>query len=194
MRKRGWIIFAVVLVLFLCVELYMETHFAHTSVEVVSTDREKILGGMPITEITDDEYRAVEVLRQVPEIEEELHKLAQMRTEAERKAYSMKYIFASAAKEVLKEVLPENAEELSVTISGTQSIFIEYTMEDMRVIFTDMSSTGYGLRKTVAVYGPSKSDNYFDARDCIAVYENDNNKEYKKYVERHIWFAWLKEL
>lgn len=168
--------------------IYMETHFVHSKLEVVSTNPKDILKEVPELELTACEKEFASTILDIPIVRKSM------------KEASASGTWISLRYEQIKEEIPlsvfslpatAQVSEIGVTPNG---IYLDYQDGGRRVIleYYDFDHTGHVdmIRKCVA---SCESDNK-KKPDIIYELEYDaasGEAIYKKYDNRRVWFGFL---
>ena len=184
-KKRNRVIMLLVCVLPVLAVLigywiYIETHFSHYKLSLVSTNPEAILRELPELELTTSEKELASTILELPIVCKSMEEA------------SVSDSWVILRQEQIKELpTTTHISEIAVTPYG---IYLDYQEDGRRVIleYSDFDHTGHVdmIRKGVAPL--ERSDK--ETPDVIYELEYDaasGEASYKKYDNRRVWFGFL---
>lgn len=154
--------------------LIMANRYKAHNLDCVSTDKENILREMPSLEFSEEEMSRLKDILKTPFITAYMKEGEQRIPEEEIGAF-------------LNDVIPSEATNVSDTLyddrEGDNSqdyvvLNITYTMDELKI--------------DIYCYDTGSVIKGINQNSGKIIYENENNENFRKYILKRNWFAWMK--
>ena len=180
MKKKA-VYLLLILVLAICGWiLYMETHYADSTLTPVQMTEEEILAELPELAITDADEALQQAVLAMPQVQQVLEK-----TKPGTGISRSLEISHSAAQKALNDFLPSDYSEIfELSVMDGTTIYLSVLHgPTQRTIWQFYDGT---ISKTIGIYRVHGAN----TPDLKTIYSNDHNG-IQKEVFKPLWFSWL---
>lgn len=179
MKKRILIGSLLVLAIAAAFVIWQETHSgASVSVEE-SLSREAALEACPAVALSENDRAVMEAIFARKSVQQALE---------ESGAEELTIIGLD-----LSPYLPAGAEVRAISTLD-DSLYLSWREQDGRqstILTAVQTARGMELTKTIGLFSGAYEEAFDRYETCDAIYENYNDETYKRYTEKHRFFAWL---
>ncbi len=179
MKRISFICLAVFILFLILFCIVMEVRYQGTTITEVNMTEEEVLKEMPSIEVTEKDREMAEYLFSLAEVDAMFKNLSEENPFVD--------LPAAETERLLGNYMPEDYDTAVLSVFH-DCISLQMMRGEKESLIYIFFNNGNEPQKTIGIYRDG-----FSGRTCVACYTNDT-MGIRKFVPKHQWFGWLREI